>query len=175
MYSEKELQQYANSMKNEPTFHEKLFKSKFKSSGLYYETQVVIGFYIADFVLPDKMVIIELDGKQHKEKDAIRHDKYRDEFLTKLGFKVIRIDNTLAEDFDIFSLLELPDFTFDDYFAAKDVGRSKYLKKYNKLLKKYGLIKPEPKLTDEQKRKRKREVTRQRKKRKSMAKRGLIT
>ena len=49
--------------------------------------------YIADFVCRSKKAIVEIDGAQHAEKQAIEHDKKRTEFLGKNGYKVIRFWN----------------------------------------------------------------------------------
>lgn len=46
-----------------------------------------------DFYLPQAKMVIEIDGQQHKNDDVTRiNDKYRDEFLSKYGVNVIRID-----------------------------------------------------------------------------------
>lgn len=45
-----------------------------------------------DFYLPQARLIIEIDGQQHKSDDVTRiNDVQRDNYLTKYGFKVIRI------------------------------------------------------------------------------------
>lgn len=45
--------------------------------------------YFADYCFEDKKLIIELDGTQHYK--TIEKDKVRDEFLSSLGYKIIRI------------------------------------------------------------------------------------
>ncbi len=59
-------------------------------------------YYIADFFCSEKKLIVELDGKIHdfqKEKD-----QFRDEILTDLGLRILRIKN--EETKDIFKVLE---------------------------------------------------------------------
>ncbi len=52
-----------------------------------------MGNYIVDFYCPAKKLIIEIDGGQHCEDEATRTDQKRDEYLLKLGFRVLRFDN----------------------------------------------------------------------------------
>lgn len=42
------------------------------------------------------MLIIELDGNIHGENQQILKDKIRDDFLAKLGFKILRFENRLV-------------------------------------------------------------------------------
>ena len=52
-----------------------------------------IGRYIVDFYSVEAKLVIELDGSQHFEPDAIAYDLERTEFLESQGLKVIRFDN----------------------------------------------------------------------------------
>ena len=58
--------------------------------GKKFKRQVLIGDYIADFVCPDTMLVIELDGSQHV--DNI-HDKKRDSYMQEIGYTVLRFWN----------------------------------------------------------------------------------
>ncbi len=60
-----------------------------KLNGLNFDRQKIIGDYIVDFFCASLGVVIEVDGGSHDCK--IEEDKQRDEFLTSLGLKVIRI------------------------------------------------------------------------------------
>ena len=62
-----------------------------KFAGIKFRRQVPIGNYIVDFLCSEKKLIIELDGSQHI--DNIEYDKTRTEYLSNLGYKVIRIFN----------------------------------------------------------------------------------
>lgn len=55
--------------------------------------QKVIGKYIVDFCCSEYELIIEIDGSQHYEDDEQIKDKRRDEFLTSLGYTVLRYSN----------------------------------------------------------------------------------
>ena len=66
-----------------------------------FKRQVLIGNYIVDFLCPEKKLIIELDGGQHNEIDAINYDNERTKFLSSLGYKVIRFwNNEVWDNFD---------------------------------------------------------------------------
>jgi len=74
--------------------------------GLKFRRQHQIGLYIADFYCHEKLLIIELDGKGHDEKDQWRHDDERGRYLCAKGFHVLRIQNSF--------LLEAPEQVLRD-------------------------------------------------------------
>lgn len=131
MLSEKELQNQSLLMIKNPTYHEVLFKNKLTLHNTKYLTQVVIGFYIADFVFPERVLIVELDGTQHKTTEGLAHDKSRDNFLKSLGFNIVRIDNVHVKEFDLSSLLCLP--ILDSAIYQKALNFSKEV--FNKIYK----------------------------------------
>ena len=55
--------------------------------------QKVIDNYIVDFLLPESMLIIEVDGSQHYTESGLAADAIRDEHLRSLGYTVIRYSN----------------------------------------------------------------------------------
>jgi len=61
--------------------------------GLKVRRQQPIGPYIVDFYVATAKLVIELDGAQHGEPDAVGYDRARDESLEGLGLRVLRIDN----------------------------------------------------------------------------------
>ena len=64
-----------------------------KICGTVVKRQKVIGDYIVDFCIPSSNIVIELDGSQHYEPEAKEYDKRRDEYLTSLGYTVLRYTN----------------------------------------------------------------------------------
>ena len=58
-----------------------------------FTRQKVLGRYIVDFYSAEAKLIIELDGSQHYEEDAIKKDTERTTYLRQYGLKVIRIPN----------------------------------------------------------------------------------
>ena len=80
-----------NSTKEEILLWEKLKNRRFHN--LKFRRQHGIGEYIVDFYCKDLNLVIELDGKQHYEKDNLKYDEIRTEILNSLGLKVIRFEN----------------------------------------------------------------------------------
>ena len=64
-----------------------------KVLGFEFRRQHIIADFIADFVCLDKMLVIEVDGGYHSEREQIEDDELRTERLNGLGFKVIRFTN----------------------------------------------------------------------------------
>ena len=55
--------------------------------------QYNIGNYIADFYIPKKQLIIEIDGIQHLTEEHKEKDQTRDEFFKEQGLSVLRFPN----------------------------------------------------------------------------------
>ena len=58
-----------------------------------FRRQKIISPYIVDFYCAEAKLIIELDGSQHFELDAIEYDRERTAYLNALGLEVIRFTN----------------------------------------------------------------------------------
>ena len=68
-------------------------------AGLRFRRQQVIGPYIVDFYCSTAKLIVELDGDQHREPDAVVYDEARTRWLEINGYRVLRIANgTLLTD-----------------------------------------------------------------------------
>jgi len=78
------------------------FKTRRKQiKNLQFYRQKPIGSYIVDFFCPKAKLVIEIDGGQHYEAKGERQDKIRDEYLKKLGLKILRFQNTdVLKDID---------------------------------------------------------------------------
>ena len=66
----------------------------------------IIFDYIVDFVCLDRMLVVEVDGAYHAEREQVEDDEVRTARLEQIGFRVIRfgneevlydIDNVLAK------------------------------------------------------------------------------
>ena len=55
--------------------------------------QKVVGNYIVDFYSSSMKLVIEVDGSQHYEEEALRKDIERTAFLERYGLTVVRIPN----------------------------------------------------------------------------------
>jgi very-short-patch-repair endonuclease len=80
-------------MRANPTDAEKRLWSILRAKRLCdykFKRQVVLDYYIADFVNFEYRVIVEADGSQHADN---KYDEKRDAYLKRQGFKVIRFWN----------------------------------------------------------------------------------
>ena len=101
MYYNKQHISLAKNMRSNMTKEEVKLWNILRAKNFYnlkFKRQVLIGEYIADFVCPEKMLIIELDGSQHNEDNNIENDKNRTAYLEQQGYKVIRFWNNEVWD-----------------------------------------------------------------------------
>ena len=68
-----------------------------KKLPLTVHRQMVIGSYIVDFCIPEKRIVIELDGMQHGDESHMQADAQRDQALQKAGYSVLRYANQRAK------------------------------------------------------------------------------
>jgi very-short-patch-repair endonuclease len=92
--SKSDLLARAKWMRANPTDAEKrlwaILRAK-RLSGFKFKRQVVIDWYIVDFVNFGLRLIIEADGSQHAESE---YDLRRDAYLKRLGFNILRFWNS---------------------------------------------------------------------------------
>ena len=82
-------------LRNEMTEAEKklwYYLRQWQLKGFKFRRQHPIGPYIADFACIRCKLVIELDGGQHALQQ--QHDKKRDAFIQKKGYRVVRFWNT---------------------------------------------------------------------------------
>ena len=66
-----------------------------------FHRQRIIGNYIVDFYCPKLKLIIEIYGYQHFYEENKEYDSKRTEYFEKLGFYVLRFENTeVKKDFE---------------------------------------------------------------------------
>jgi len=65
-----------------------------KQLGVAFKRQQPVGKYIADFVAPSVKVIVEVDGGYHASRAAA--DERRDRYLTRAGYRVVRVSAELV-------------------------------------------------------------------------------
>jgi ATP-dependent DNA helicase RecG len=58
---------------------------------IIYEREYKIGKFFIDFLILDKKIAIEIDGRQHEKKDRILTDLEKDKLITSSGYSVFRI------------------------------------------------------------------------------------
>ncbi len=84
---------HAIAMRRNPTEPEKRLwahLSRSQLGGFRFRRQVVIGGLIADFLCPQKGLIVEVDGHTHGDQVA---DAHRDSALMALGYRTVRFTN----------------------------------------------------------------------------------
>ncbi len=87
------LEERADCMRRQLTLSEAALWQAIRGNrlGTGFRRQVVIGGkYIADFLAPREMLIVEVDGAYHRGRTAA--DARRDRHLARLGYRVLRID-----------------------------------------------------------------------------------
>ena len=87
----------ARELRKNQTGAEQLLWSKIRRKqilGVQFNRQRPIAGYIVDFYGVEAKLVVELDGSQHHEPDAIAYDLERTKVLESLGIKVIRFDNS---------------------------------------------------------------------------------
>jgi very-short-patch-repair endonuclease len=87
----KMLTNLARSLRRRETESEKKLWGRLRSNqlaGMKFRRQLPVGPYIVDFCSLEAMLIIELDGSQHVDKQ--KEDDKRTKFLETQGFRVIR-------------------------------------------------------------------------------------
>ena len=62
--------------------------------GLRIRRQHPIGPYIADFACLSLRLVVEIDGATHRSAEEMAHDKRREAYLRRHGFRVLRFWNT---------------------------------------------------------------------------------
>jgi very-short-patch-repair endonuclease len=91
----KKLNPFARNLRNNPTKQENhLWYDSLRKHRLRFNRQRIIGEYKVDFHCARANLVIEVDGSQHYEDDAIPSDEQRTSYLESLGLSVIRFTNT---------------------------------------------------------------------------------
>jgi very-short-patch-repair endonuclease len=98
----KKLNSCSRGLRNNATKQENhLWYDFLKKHSYQFYRQRVIGEYIVDFHCPHANLVIEIDGSQHCEEDAIEYDKRRTAYFESLGLTVIRFTNKdIGNNFD---------------------------------------------------------------------------
>jgi len=84
----------ARAMRWEPTEAEEALWELLRrraAGGWKFRRQQKIGNYVVDFFSPERKLVIEVDGRAHMK--TVRQDAYRQSFLRKCGYRVIRFWN----------------------------------------------------------------------------------
>lgn len=88
-------------LRKNATPQEAILWSRFRREqlGFKFSRQHGIGNFIVDFYCAEARLVIEIDGGQHI--DCEKYDRERTDYLTKMGYKVIRFwNNEVNTDID---------------------------------------------------------------------------
>ncbi|HNX01203.1 MAG TPA: endonuclease domain-containing protein [Candidatus Cloacimonadota bacterium] len=83
-------------LRKEQTVAERKLWSRLRNKrllGLKFYRQSGFGHYIADFYCPEKLLVIEVDGSQHFEKEKAEYDTQRTAFFKEHDIRVLRFTN----------------------------------------------------------------------------------
>ena len=103
---------YKHILEINATYAERLLKT-FLTGKIDFEFQKIIytdnkHFFIADFYIPSKNLIIELDGEYHDNIKQQNKDIWRTQLLHSLGYRVIRFKNKqITESKNLFWVLNI--------------------------------------------------------------------
>jgi very-short-patch-repair endonuclease len=93
---EKGVATRADQYRNKPNQWERAAIEYLTTKKVAFQFQVAFNVYIADFVLPERMLIIEIDSLHHRMPHIAARDQRRTEYLEGLGYTVRRV-NVQAE------------------------------------------------------------------------------
>jgi len=91
MGTKKQMIGYAKKMRKNPTASEEKARLALKAARIPFKCQVPFKYYILDFIISNRLLVLEVDGGYHTER--VEKDRKRDEFCRKMGLKVLRIKN----------------------------------------------------------------------------------
>lgn len=91
MPSQTQLKAYARRLRLKPTPSEVKAYKALKGARIGFKFQVPFKYYILDFLIPSRLLVLEIDGGYHKTRSW--KDKKRDKFCRDMGLKVLRVKN----------------------------------------------------------------------------------
>ena len=109
---ENTAERYKHILEVNATYAERLLKT-FLTGKIDFEFQKIIytdnkHFFIADFYIPSKNLIIELDGEYHNDAKQQDKDIWRTKLLNSLDYRVIRFKNKqITESRDLSWILNI--------------------------------------------------------------------
>lgn len=121
-------EKHAEELRINSTYAEKVFKVKLKEAGIEYEFQKAFNdskrLYIVDFYLPNRWIIIEVDGGYHNTLEQQERDKERQLWFENNGYYIWRISNKEANEMSIDHLVK---------YIDQETKRIKEKKSFNKV------------------------------------------
>uniref|UniRef100_A0A6H1ZDK0 DUF559 domain-containing protein n=1 Tax=viral metagenome TaxID=1070528 RepID=A0A6H1ZDK0_9ZZZZ len=105
------VRKFARRLKKKQTLHEKKFALLLKKMDIkfflqkFFKTKAKSGdrYYIVDFYLPDKKIVVEINGRHHQNEDQKKLDTLRTRRLLRLDSidRVVRLSNDTVNTLSI--------------------------------------------------------------------------
>ena len=116
-----EMRAFRKHLKRNPTPSEVMFADRLRSAGIQFRVQQKLGYVIADFTIPSRMLVIEIDGGYHLDDQQQWRDRQRDDLLAKVGWlTTIRLTNQEAETWPIENILNYTERPPSWYIKAQN-------------------------------------------------------
>ncbi|WP_224983612.1 endonuclease domain-containing protein [Geomonas agri] len=91
-----QLKEPSRKLRKQMTYAEQLLWSHLRGKqllGLHFNRQKPVGPYVVDFYCAAALLVIEVDGSQHLQREHSKRDAARDLFLLQHGLMVLRFDD----------------------------------------------------------------------------------
>ncbi len=91
-----QLKQNARNLRKNPTDSESALWARLRRKqllGVQFYRQKPIGNYIVDFYAHRLKLVVEIDGSQHLTSEHAERDRIRDQYLARLGIRVMRFNS----------------------------------------------------------------------------------
>jgi len=96
MADDEKLRRRVRRLRHQQTKAESLLWSVLRDrrlEGFKFRRQVLIANYIVDFLCRRAKLIVEVDGATHSSSEELAYDRRRELFLSRLGYRVLRVGN----------------------------------------------------------------------------------
>lgn len=95
LFNQSAQKQKRRDLRKEMTSAEGVVWSRIRNHRIDYKfrRQFSIGTYVADFYCSELKLVVEIDGGQHFENEAIEYDNARTKYFNDLGMTVVRYTN----------------------------------------------------------------------------------
>lgn len=124
----KKITEYARQNRKKPTKAEAELRRKLLNWKICFRSQRQFDYFIVDFLIPHRRLVIEVDGSYHSNRQI--YDTRRTEYLENLGLIVIRFTNNEVLNTDCEHIKKLiltyPEMDISKLPLRLSYGLSKY-------------------------------------------------
>lgn len=87
------LSQRARDLRARSTIAEQVLYDTLMARNIEFLFQYPIGYWIVDFLLPERRIIVEVDGGYHLDAEQQKKDREREQALIGRGYRILRFKN----------------------------------------------------------------------------------